>query len=156
MAKADVKIVEVLRRTAEKLSQGSTYMWGHMGSCNCGNLAQEVTQLSKAQIHAYAMRGCGDWNEQLNDYCETSQMPMDLVIFELLSFGFSLQDLKALEYVSDPAVLERLPKEKRHLRRNVREDVVVYLQTWADLVEEQILAQIELPNFTLHETPAFA
>ena len=156
MAKADVKIVQVLRQTAEKLSQGSTYMWGHMGSCNCGNLAQEVTQLSKAQIHAYAMRGYGDWNEQLNDYCETSQMPMDLVIFELLSFGFSLEDLKALEYVSDPAVLERLPKEKRHLRRNVREDVVVYLQTWADLVEEQILAQIELPNFTLHETPAFA
>lgn len=156
MAKADVKVVQVLRQAAEKISQGSTYMWGHMGSCNCGHLAQEVTHLSKAQIHAYAMQGRGDWNEQLNDYCESSQMPLDLVIFELLSFGFSMEELKALEYVSDPAVLERLPKEKRHLRRNVREDVVVYLLAWADLVEEQILAQIELPNFTLHENPVFA
>lgn len=152
MTKADVKVVQVLRQTAEKMSQGSTYMWGHMGSCNCGHLAQEVTQLSKGQIHAYAMQGSGDWNEQLNDYCETSQMPIDLVIFELLSFGFSLEDLKALEYVSNPAVLARLPLEKRHLRRNVREDVVVYLLAWADLLEEQLLAQIELPNFTLDET----
>lgn len=156
MTKADVKVVQVLRQTAEKMSQGSTYMWGHMGSCNCGHLAQEVTQLSKGQIHAYAMQGAGDWNEQLNDYCESSQMPMDLVIFELLSFGFSMQDLKALEYVSNPAVLARLPKEKRHLRRNVREDVVVYLLAWADLLEEQILAQIELPNFALHESSVLA
>ena len=127
-------------------------MWGHMGSCNCGNLAQEVTKMSKAQIHNYALQGKGDWSEQLNDYCQSSAMPMDLLIFELLSFGFSVRDLKNLEYLSDEEVLYRLPKEKRHLRRNVRHDVVVYLNEWADMLEERLLYDIELPKLLSDET----
>lgn len=151
MARADLKIIQALRNTAKRLNEGSPYMWGHMGSCNCGNLAQEITKLSKADIHAYAMRGKGDWSEQLNDYCPGSQLPMDLLIFELLSFGFSTEDLQALEYLSNPTVLERLPLEKRHLRRNYKDDVVVYLNEWANMLEEQLLDQIELPNFSVNE-----
>ena len=157
MAKASVSVIQALRKTVENLEKGATYQWGHMGSCNCGNLAQEITNLSKADIHAYAMRGKGDWSEQLNDYCPGSQLPMDLLIFELLSFGFSTEDLQALEYLSNPTILERLPLEKRHLRRNYRDDVVVYLNEWANMLEEKLLDQIELPNFTLHEkTPVLA
>ncbi len=149
MAQATIEVVEALRRTAQKLNEGTAYMWGHMGGCNCGNLAQEVTKRSKAQIHAFAMRGHGDWNEQLNDYCETSQLPLDLIIFELLTFGFSVKDLKNLEYLSDQTVLARLPKEKRHLRHNYRDDVVVYLQEWAAMLEEQLIDSISLPSFAL-------
>lgn len=148
MAKASVEIVEALRNTVKKLKKGSPYMWGHMGSCNCGNLAQEITRFSKAEIHAYALQGSGDWNEQLNDYCESSQMPMDLLIFELLTFGFSVEDLQYLEYVSDPKVLERLPADKRYLRRNYRDDVVVYMSEWADLLEDQLLNSISLKSLT--------
>ncbi|SOE22151.1 hypothetical protein SAMN06298216_2600 [Spirosomataceae bacterium TFI 002] len=147
MAEAKIEIVDALRSTAKKMQAGKPYMWGHMGSCNCGNLAQEVTNMSKAQIHNYALQGSGDWSEQLNDYCETSAMPMDLLIFELLSFGFSVQDLRNLEYLSDEEVLNRLPVEKRHLRRNVRHDVVVYLNEWANMLEERLLYSIELPDF---------
>jgi len=60
MAQAKTEIIDALRRTADKLKNGSQYMWGHMGSCNCGNLAQEVTKRTKAEIHAYAMQGHGD------------------------------------------------------------------------------------------------
>ena len=97
MAQAKVEIIDALRRTAKKLGSGNDYMWGHMGSCNCGNLAQEITKRSKAEIHAYAMQGHGDWNEQLNDYCGITQMPIDLVIHEMLTSGFSLDDLQNLE-----------------------------------------------------------
>lgn len=147
MAVARIEIVQALRNTAKKLEKGSPYMWGHMGSCNCGNLAQEVTKLTKAQIHHYAMQGSGDWNEQLNDYCQTSKMPMDLLIFELLQFGFSVKDLQNLENLKDEEVLSRLPKEKRNLRRNVRHDVIVYLNTWADMLEDRILYELPLPEF---------
>jgi hypothetical protein len=147
MAEAKIDIVQALRSTARNLQKGSAYMWGHMGSCNCGNLAQEITKLSKSQIHNYALQGKGDWSEQLNDYCDTSAMPMDLLIFELLSFGFSVQDLKNLEYLSDEEILLRLPKEKRHLRRNVRYDVVVYLNEWANMLGERILFDVKLPDF---------
>ncbi|GAB3180658.1 hypothetical protein [Telluribacter humicola] len=146
MARPNPELIAALRRTARKLSDGAPYQWGHMGSCNCGNLAQELTKLSKAEIHDYALAvGRGDWNEQLNDYCPTSGLPIDLLIADMLSAGLSTEDLKHLERLSDRRVLERLPEEKRFLRHNVRDDVVLYLTTWATMLEEQLLATIRLP-----------
>lgn len=102
--------------------------------------------MSKDQIHRYAMERYGDWNEQVDDYCPTSAMPIDLVINEMLNAGLTLEDLKHLEKLDDRAVLHRLPLEKRHLRHNVRNDVVLYMTTWADLLEEQLLDKIKLPQ----------
>lgn len=147
MAQAKVEIIDALRRTAKKLSSGNEYMWGHIGSCNCGNLVQEVTKRTKAEIHAYAMQGNGDWNEQLNEYCGISEMPIDMLIHEMLTSGFSLDDLQNLEKLSDKKILMRLPAENRYLRHNVRADVIVYLMEWANMLEEQLLDTIKLPEF---------
>ena len=122
-----------------------------MGGCNCGNLAQELTKLNRDQIHRYAMQRYGDWNEQVEDYCSTSQMPIDLIINEMLNAGLMLEDLKHLEKLDDRQVLVRFPLEKRHLKHNVRDDVVAYMNAWADLLEEQILEKITLPDFDLQE-----
>lgn len=149
MAKAKLEIIDALRKTVKNLQNGSQYMWGHMGSCNCGNLAQVITKYTKAEIHAFAMNGRGDWNDQLNDYCETSQMPMDLLIFELLTFGFSTEDLQNLEKLSDKQILSRLPEGKRYLNKNVKQDVVLYMTEWANMLEEQLLETIKLPSFEL-------
>jgi hypothetical protein len=141
-------LITALRRTAEKLREGASYQWGHMGSCNCGNLAQELTTLTRGEIHANALAaGRGDWNEQLNDYCPTSGLPMDQLIADMLSAGLSADDLKHLERLSDRQVLVRLPEGKRYLRHNFRDDVVLYLVTWASLLEEQMLSTIRLPDF---------
>ncbi len=118
-----------------------------MGGCNCGNLAQELTKLNKDQIHRYAMQRYGDWNEQVDDFCPTSQLPLDVIISEMLNAGLMLEDLKHLEKLDDREVLSRLPIEKRFLKHNVRDDVVTYMNAWADLLEEKILEKIKLPNF---------
>lgn len=146
MARPNLELIEALRRTARSLQQGAHYQWGHMGGCNCGNLAQELTKLSKAQIHNYAMQRYGDWNDQVDDFCPTSSLPIDLVINEMLNAGLMLEDLKHLERLDDQTVLRRLPLENRHLRHNVRDDVVTYMVTWADLLEEQLLETIRLPK----------
>ncbi|GAB3905565.1 hypothetical protein GCM10028803_36610 [Larkinella knui] len=147
MARPNLPLIDALRRTARKLREGAPYEWGHMGGCNCGNLAQELTKLSKGQIHAYAMERYGDWNEQVADYCPTSLMPIDLVISEMLQAGLSLEDLKNLEKLADRRVLSRLPIENRFLRHNHRDDVILYLTEWAALLEEELLAKIDLPKF---------
>lgn len=148
MARPNPDLIAALRRTAQKLQKGAPYQWGHMGSCNCGNLAQELTSLTKAEIHEHALAvGRGDWNEQLNDHCPTSGLPMDLLILEMMNAGLTTDDLKHLEKLSDRRILERLPTEKRYLRHNFRDDVVLYLSTWANLLEDQLLATIELPKF---------
>ncbi|GAA4412392.1 hypothetical protein GCM10023187_39400 [Nibrella viscosa] len=146
MARPNPELIDALRRTARKLTEGAPYQWGHMGGCNCGNLAQELTKLTKDQIHAYAMQRYGDWNEQVQDYCPTSRMPIDVVISEMVNAGLSLEDLKNLEKLSDKQILSRFPLEKRFLKHNQRDDVVVYLRAWADLLEEQLLEMIELPD----------
>jgi len=153
MARPNPDLISAMRRTANKLQTGAPYQWGHMGSCNCGNLAQELTQYSKAEIHHFAMRNHGDWNEQVNDYCATSGLPMDLLISDLLMHGLSIEDLKHLERLSDREVLKRLPAEHRYPEHNKREDVVRYLNAWADLLEEKFLAVARVPEQAIPKAP---
>ncbi len=42
-------------------------------------------------------------------------------------------------------MLQQLPQANRYLQRNNREDVGLYLRTWAYLLEEQLLSEITLP-----------
>ncbi len=137
MARASIKVIKALRNTIKNLKSGAPYQWGHMGTCNCGNLAQEVTRFSKSEIHAFAMQRHGDWNEQLNDYCPSSGLSVDLMIGELVGAGFTLEDLMHLERLSDPQVLKAISPAKRgQLHKNNREDVVLYLETWVGILEE--------------------
>lgn len=152
MAKATIKVLSALRNTADRIEKSASYQWGHMGSCNCGFLAQEITRLHRDEIHARALERHGDWNEQLNDYCPTSGLLIDDLISEMLAFGFDRDDLKHLERLSDPRILRALPPERRNLRHNVKDDVVCYLRTWANLIENRILARIDIPE--IQEEPA--
>ncbi len=150
MATANLPLVDALRRTARKLSSGAPYQWGHMGSCNCGNLAQELTRLSKAEIHQFAMQGRGDWREQVEEFCPTSGLPMDLLIADLINHGLTTSDLQNLERLRDPRVLARISPERRNrMRHNSREDVVLYLAEWARLLEEELLETVQLPPLEL-------
>lgn len=116
-----------------------------MGACNCGNLAQELTAYTRAEIHEYAMRGRGDWTEQAEAYCEGTNMPIEIIISELLTKGLTTEDLMNLEKLKDKEVLARLSKEVReHLSHNKVQDVILYMHTWADLLEDQLVANVEL------------
>lgn len=153
MAKPNLKLIDALQKTANKLKAGAPYQWGHMGSCNCGSLVQEIAHISKSDIHEYAMRSAGSWEEQSFAYCPTSGYPMDLLITTMLEAGLELEDLKHLEKLSDPVILKRLPEEKRYLKHNMRDDVVVYLKTWACMLEEKLIDSVELMPFYGEATP---
>jgi len=151
MARASTTIIIALRNTADNIEKSATYQWGHMGLCNCGFLAQEVTKLRKEEIHQRAMQGHGDWSEQLNDYCATSGLPMDDLISTLLRAGFDTDDLKHLEKLNDPRILLRLSDDRHYLTHNVKADVVCYINTWADLLEAELLEHVMLPNYLSNE-----
>jgi hypothetical protein len=137
MAIANPELISALEKTIFKLSNGSPYQWGHMGACNCGNLAQELTKLEKSEIHKYAMERYGDWNQQLVDFCPTSGYPMDLMISKMLEFGLTIDDLSHLERLSDPKILSAMPFERRNsLSKNSKEDVIYYMKTWAELLRK--------------------
>ncbi|MFW5759387.1 MAG: hypothetical protein ACOCXH_00235 [Cyclobacteriaceae bacterium] len=146
MAKPTIKLIDALRKAATKIEKGNNYQWGHMGSCNCGHLAQEITNLSKAEIHQYALRRYGDWTEQSQDYCDNSGMTFDLIISEMLKTGMEIEDIRHLEKLSDQQVLRRFPLVERNLKHNDKRDVVKYMREWANLMEEQLLEKVSIDS----------
>ncbi len=145
MAHSSRFLIDSIRKTAKKLEDSNNYMWGHMGSCNCGNLAQELSTYTKADIHNFAMQGRGDWREQLEEYCPTSQMPLDMLIASMLQKGLTTSDLQHLEWLSDPKIKAQMPQERRDtLQHNVKEDVIFYMLTWAEMLENELIKDIEI------------
>lgn len=147
MATPSLALVRALRTTAQRLRTApglKAYQWGHMGSCNCGHLAQTICRLDPAAIHQRALQTRhGDWDDQLNDYCPHSGLPLDDVIDQMLEAGFTRTDLAHLERLSSPTVRAVLPFSVReNLRHNARPDVVLYLETWADQLEAELLATV--------------
>jgi hypothetical protein len=132
MARANHDLVSALRRTAERLSADVSYQWGHMGMCNCGHLAQSITGLAGAEIHRSALIREGDWEQQAKDYCPTSGNLIDVVLASMFDLGLNRDDIRHLEKLSDPEVVRRVG---RYLRFNNRDDVILYMQTWAELLE---------------------
>lgn len=138
MATPNPELISALGRTIAKLKDGAAYEWGHMGSCNCGNLAQELIFMTKDEIHRHAMSKSGDWNDQLLEYCPSSGYPMDLMITKLLEKGLRIGDLRHLERLSDPEVLREIPWERRmQMNKNSRQDVILYLEKWMEMLENQ-------------------
>lgn len=131
-------LIDALRTTADRLTGGARYTWTHMGACNCGHLAQTVTELSAEEIHAIALEKVGDWHEQVLEHCPTSGLPMDCLIDTLLDLGLARADLAHLERLSNPDVLRRLPAEDRSLSFRRRSHVVTYMRAFADLLEERL------------------
>ena len=148
MAQARAELIAALRTTADRLAGGAHYRWSHQGACYCGHLAQTVTNLSRAEIHRRALQKTGDWDRHTIDYCPASGYPIDHIISAMLDLGLTTEDLAHLERLSDRAILRRLPAGQRELDHRRREDVVLYLRTFATMLEETFLA--------LTPTPAFA
>ena len=145
MARASIQLIQALSETAQRLAQGDKYQWGHMGSCNCGHLAQTITKHSKGEIHGAAMWRYGDWREQLRDYCPQSGLPLDEIIDQMAEFGLTRQDLEHMERLSHPSITQRLPQNRKYLQHNHRDDVVLYLETWVKMLEEELIEKVELP-----------
>ena len=99
MARANRQLIWALKKTAARLKQGVAYQWGHLGACNCGHLAQTLTDRSKREIHEAALARVGDWGEVSEKYCETSGMAIDTIITEMLGAGLALEDIEHLEKI---------------------------------------------------------
>ena len=135
MAFPDTKLIGGLRLAANSLRKGEFYAWGHHGACNCGHLLQVTTSLSKENILAHAHTAPGEWTEIADEYCETSNSPASLLVAELMQLGLTNTDIHHLEYLDDRAILNQLPGGFRWLKKNQREDVILYFETFADQLD---------------------
>ena len=149
MTAATWNLAAALRVTAARLRGTASYQWGHFGACNCGHLAQTLTQKTPADIQRAAVEAASwarppvdDWTDAAIEYCPTSGLPIDAILSEMLDAGLTLEAIRRLEYLADPRVLRRLPAGRRHLRRNSRDDLILYLEVWADLLDEEMAPEV--------------
>jgi len=168
MARPSLRLIGALRDTAARLEHADTvYRWSHFAHCNCGHLAQTITQLSPPVIYRAAMREVGDWGEQARtvgrtlalgppdyadrpaldegawqppdvDHCPVANRSMDRIFGELFAWGLEPADMGALERLSDSAVRRRLGTNTVDYAHGERRNVIAYLRAWADLLEEQL------------------
>lgn len=148
MAYATTELIDALRETAKRLKNGASYSWGNHGACNCGNLLQVITSLSKEEILQFAHSGKGEWTELADDYCSVSKTPVDMLLQKLQAIGLTPTDIHHLEYLDDKTVLKELPGGFRWLKRNKREDVIIYFETFAQQLENKLIKQV---NISLEE-----
>ncbi|MBB3698980.1 hypothetical protein KMW28_08595 [Flammeovirga yaeyamensis] len=139
MAKSNQLLINKLREAAENITSGD-YMWGHPGKCNCGHLVQAITPMNSKDIYQTAQRQkLDEWSEFANDYCPASGMPVDNMIDTLLDIGLEVDDIPHLEYLSNKKILKALPGGFRYLQKGNREDAAEYMQTWANVLEEELV-----------------
>ena len=65
-----------------------------------------LRRLPLAEIHCRALPGHSDWSEPLNDYCGVTASLFDGVISAFIGAGCSTSDLRHLERLSDPEILQ--------------------------------------------------
>lgn len=143
MAYPNLQLIAALRETASRLRNGAAYAWGNHGACNCGNLTQVITRLSKEEILSYAHTGIGEWTELAEDYCGVTNAPASMLISKLQEVGLTASDIHNLEYLEDRDVLNQLPGGFRWLKRNLREDVIDYFETFAGILENKLTDEIQ-------------
>jgi hypothetical protein len=146
MAHPNIPLIAALREAAQNLRNGAHYAWGHHGSCNCGHVLQVVTHLSKEEIIRHAQTIYGEWTEIAEEYCGVTNAPAYMLVSKLEKLGLTPTDIHNLEYLEDRTVLQHLPGGFRWLKKNVREDVIVYFETFAQMLEEQLINAVPLPK----------
>lgn len=144
MATPNITLIHALRETAVRLKNGATYAWGNHGACNCGNLLQVITPLSRQEIMGHAQTGIGEWTELSADYCGITNAPVDLMVSKLMEAGLTPSDIHNLEYLDNREILEQLPGGYRWLRKNDRDDVISYFETYADVLENALIGSIDI------------
>jgi len=153
MAIPSMELIQALRETARRLRNGAHYAWGHHGACNCGNLLQVITPLTEGEILRYAHTAIGEWTDLAEEYCSATNAPVNVVMSKLEQAGLTPVDIRHIEYLSDREVLEHLPGGFRWLKKNRREDVIVYFETFAELLEEKLILSVDLDTDKLTQRP---
>jgi len=141
MATSKPELIYALHETANKLSGGAAYEWGHMGRCNCGHLVQTLLDITEQEIVSSVDHQLDEWSEHAVDYCEGTGAKVDDLFTQLYQAGLGYKDVIQLENLSNRAVLQRIGSESGsdkpvHLRRNRVEDVTLYMRTMAEMLED--------------------
>lgn len=89
----------------------------------------------------------GAWEPENVGACRVTGSSLDEVLGEMYALGLTADDVGHLERLSDRDVRRRLGNNKEDFPHHERENVIAYLQAWADLLEEQLASPVEAAGY---------
>ena len=98
----------------------------------------------------------GEWTEIAEEYCGITNVPAYLLVSKLEKLGLTPSDIHNLEYLEDRIVLENLSGGFRWLKKNIKEDVVIYFETMAEMLEKELLKRNKIPEVAMLEEICFS
>lgn len=136
------KKIAALRMALEALEYGVHYEHGQYGSCNCGIVACALTNMTASDIDS-AFQNNPMYIYELDNYsskyfylvvesCSVTGTPINVIIKKLKENGFTVQDLKELELLSN----ENYGGCKDNPRMDDRDALVQYLEHWIAALEK--------------------
>ena len=129
-------LIDALRATSDRLEHPDVeYQWGHMGQCNAGHLIQTITGMSSHEIVKSVDYMLDEWSEHAHDYCSNTGCKVDDIFITIERLGMTHKDIVHLENLSDRKILENLEGGFRYLKRNLKQDVIAYMRSFANLLE---------------------
>lgn len=121
-------LIMALKLAAGALEKNTViYDWKQQASCNCGIVAQALTGMHKSELEKYVSvafssfingRPITDpvafnnkldrtWKNLVIQKCSITGKPVSEILSLLLSKGLTTEDIMHLEYMENPAILER-------------------------------------------------
>jgi hypothetical protein len=139
-------VAGVLDNAADELKRTwFGYEWNDRTRCNCGIVAQQVTQTSATELRTLLPpiyeNGvfCPTWASMTEIYCRDSGLEQNEVFRALLTAGLRREDFSHLERLSHPRIVARMEpfrSTKKAVRCSRKSDVIAYLRSWAIGIEE--------------------
>ena len=149
MARSSLQLIDALKSAAKKISDDKdSYNWRAIGACNCGNLVQAVTNYNAKEISNFGIKKHGDWQSISLLYNKDGDYEIDIIIKNLLDMGILLEDFAYLENLNCPKVLSYIGGNV-NLKKDEADDAVLYLNSWANMLEEELFQNKEMTEMTM-------
>lgn len=139
-----LKKISALIKAKQKLEEGADYFHGTYGKCNCGIVAQVVTGLSSKRIaEAFSdselnnrvyLKTYGPvfFYAMAEESCSVTGMPINDIVSTLSEWGFTFQDLKELELLSNKKY------NTGGYQMDSKTGLINYLENWIADLQSQV------------------
>ncbi len=136
------ELIEALQGAIHQLkTRPESYNWSNAEKCNCGILAQHVTGAGQEGVSRMLFEGdvYGSYCGMLDDSkaCPTTGMPLGEIFEKMWSVGLVPDDLRDLEFLDNPIIMQEAGFYKYHLDHNKIIAVVAYMEAWVRILQRE-------------------
>lgn len=158
-------LINALNKVVDALKTDSVlYKWTQPSSCNCGLVVQALLGKNEHEIWSEfiplqkALKGKNieqcSWKNAVHHFCSVSGKPLFEIFETLEKLGLAPKDMVHLEYLENPVILKNSKIATERVFFNLidtkeyptkywekKENVVLYLESWVDILEKESLEE---------------